>query len=741
MAPWLAEQRAIQPDSADSGRVLLLDLAQQLATLQGRCDAVLVMRVRPPQVRAAIERPVAHSTVVVTLVSDVPGARRTSWASTTWPPGGAIPRPRCWPASSGRGRAHRHRDGSREAARPRRAAVRLRAGDGRRAPAPHAAAGHRGPGPLLTAPSRVGQAAEEGAELAALGTASALARGIQAALAPAGGQQRHLARHEPTPHARPRCSTAWPMPSSTRTPAMRCAPHAASRWPRCPASGCWPTRARIRIDIFLKDNPMITLGVDIGVRREGGAGRRRRPRHRRAAASRSASAAHPGWSEQSPTTGGPPPRRARRAEGISTRPELADTAAIGLSGQITAPLVGADAPRCAPCMLWNDGRSDVGVHRSSSATGRTARGDRQHRDARPPAPKGRLVRKHRGGRVRASPRVLLPKGPAALEVTGDSQAEDMSDARHALARRRRAALVGGRAGRHWGSRWRRCRAPGGRQSEVAGQLRPELAARWGMRRAPLLAGGAGDNAAGGRGRGTPGGAKISFDSARAGAGATTREVPRPTARARCILPSAKRGAEHLAPDGRAAVGVTSRHGPALSQTVAKRSTPTRRPARWFAPPPAASARRTTTPAMRRFPRPTADTCGCRHDAGRAEGVAYSCATRSSRRPPGTALSETADKSAAARARRLWCRPSPRAGHHPATGGRARSAAPSARPGWRAWRRATDSRRVNTGHLAAKPAARGAARSATTSGNASTRWRASSRADIAQERDVTGQTPP
>ena len=49
-------------------------------------------------------------------------------------------------------------------------------------------------------------------------------------------------------------------------------------------------------------------------------------------------------------------------------------------------------------------------------------------------------------------------------------------------------------------------------SEAAGQLRPELVSRWGFRRAPLIAGGAGDNAAGAVGVGAvhPGDAFVSL---------------------------------------------------------------------------------------------------------------------------------------------------------------------------------------------------------------------------------------
>lgn len=76
LAPWLIEQRAaatVQTVDVFSPSAV----AQKLAELQAQCDAVVVMAQDHPQVRAAIDDLVAHGTVVVTLVSDVPAARRS----------------------------------------------------------------------------------------------------------------------------------------------------------------------------------------------------------------------------------------------------------------------------------------------------------------------------------------------------------------------------------------------------------------------------------------------------------------------------------------------------------------------------------------------------------------------------------------------------------------------------------------------------------------------------------------
>jgi len=76
LMPWLAEQRAaaaIQRADVFSPEAL----ARHLSGLRGRCDAVVVMGLDHPLVRAAIDDLVAHDIVVVTLVSDVPGSRRS----------------------------------------------------------------------------------------------------------------------------------------------------------------------------------------------------------------------------------------------------------------------------------------------------------------------------------------------------------------------------------------------------------------------------------------------------------------------------------------------------------------------------------------------------------------------------------------------------------------------------------------------------------------------------------------
>jgi len=76
VTPWLAEQRASA--AVQRADVFSPDaLARHLSTLKGRCSAAVVMALDHPVVRAAIDDLVTQGTLVVTLVSDVPGSRRS----------------------------------------------------------------------------------------------------------------------------------------------------------------------------------------------------------------------------------------------------------------------------------------------------------------------------------------------------------------------------------------------------------------------------------------------------------------------------------------------------------------------------------------------------------------------------------------------------------------------------------------------------------------------------------------
>jgi xylulokinase len=191
--------------------------------------------------------------------------------------------------------------------------------------------------------------------------------------------------------------------------------------------------------------------------------------------------------------------------------ELADTAAIGLSGQMHgATLLDAAGAVLRPCILWNDGRSDVEC--AELERDWPALRDITGNIAMPgfTAPKLLWVRKHQPELFARVAKVLLPKAYLRLRL-GGGYVEDMSDA----------------SGTLWLDVGRRCWSEAAlaacglrldqmprliEGSEVAGELSAELVARWGFRRAPLIAGGAGDNAAGAVGVGAvhPGDAFVSL---------------------------------------------------------------------------------------------------------------------------------------------------------------------------------------------------------------------------------------
>ena len=204
-----------------------------------------------------------------------------------------------------------------------------------------------------------------------------------------------------------------------------------------------------------------------------------------------------GWSEQAPADwiAAAEAVMAQLAGQIS----LASVRAIGLSGQMHgATLLDAADQVLRPCILWNDTRS----HAEAAAL-----------DAQPAfraisgnivfpgftAPKLDWLRQHEPALWAKVAKVLLPKDYLRLWLTGehvaemsdaagtswlDTGARDWSDdllAATGLSRTQMPRLVEG--------------------SEVSGQLRPELASRWGLPAGVVVAGGGGDNAASGVGVG------------------------------------------------------------------------------------------------------------------------------------------------------------------------------------------------------------------------------------------------
>jgi xylulokinase len=183
---------------------------------------------------------------------------------------------------------------------------------------------------------------------------------------------------------------------------------------------------------------------------------------------------------------------------------------IGLSGQMHgATLLDASERPLRPAILWNDGRSEAeclaleaAVPESRAITGNLAMPGFT-------APKLAWVREHEPECFSRVACVLLPKDYLRLRMTGE-RASDMSDAS--------GTLWLDVAGRCWSDTMldacdlRADAMPKLYEgSEVTGQLLPEVAARWGCREVPVVAGG-GDQAAGAVGAGVvrPGEASLSL---------------------------------------------------------------------------------------------------------------------------------------------------------------------------------------------------------------------------------------
>jgi xylulokinase len=237
---------------------------------------------------------------------------------------------------------------------------------------------------------------------------------------------------------------------------------------------------------------------------------------------------HTGWSEQAPedwwaaACAGLDDLKARHPA------ELAETTAIGLSGQMHgATLLDARGQVLRPCILWNDGRSDAECAELErdwpalrSVTGNIAMPGFT-------APKLLWVKKHEPALFERVAKVLLPKAWLRWKLSG-AYAEDMSDASGTLwldvGARRWSAEALAATGLRPDQMPRLVEG-----SEVAGELSSALTARWGFRRAPLIAGGAGDNAAGAVGVGAvhPGDAFVSLGTSGVLWATTAQFAPNP----------------------------------------------------------------------------------------------------------------------------------------------------------------------------------------------------------------------
>lgn len=198
-----------------------------------------------------------------------------------------------------------------------------------------------------------------------------------------------------------------------------------------------------------------------------------------------------GWSEQDPAHWIAAADAVLR--GLAGQVDLSAVRGIGLSGQMHgATLLGADDAVLRPCILWNDTRS--------AAQAAALDADPQFRAISGnivfpgfTAPKIAWVREHEPQIAAQIAKVLLPKDYLRLWLTGEYVAE-MSDAAGTSwldtgARDWSGALLAATGL----DRSHMPRLVEG--SDVSGQLRPDLAARYGLPKSLPVAGGGGDNAA------------------------------------------------------------------------------------------------------------------------------------------------------------------------------------------------------------------------------------------------------
>ncbi len=204
---------------------------------------------------------------------------------------------------------------------------------------------------------------------------------------------------------------------------------------------------------------------------------------------------HAQWSEQDPESWWQAVLSGIDEIHASHASTLASCSAIGLSGQMHgATLLDAAGSVLRPCMLWNDGRSAVQCREFEAAWPASRRVTGNLAMPGFTAPKVMWVREHEPDTFARIATVLLPKAYVRWRLCGE-KIEDMSDAS--------GTLWLDVAARRWSdAALATCGLTSAQMphlvegSAPAGVLHHALASRWGMSRAPLIAGGAGDNAAG-----------------------------------------------------------------------------------------------------------------------------------------------------------------------------------------------------------------------------------------------------
>jgi xylulokinase len=208
----------------------------------------------------------------------------------------------------------------------------------------------------------------------------------------------------------------------------------------------------------------------------------------------------PGYSEQDPADWIAACEAALDALKISHSRQLAAVKGIGLSGHMHgATLIDASHNVIRPCILWNDTRSHIEAAQLDAIPAfRALTGNIVFPGFT--APKLVWVKNNEPANFARVAKVLLPKDYLRLWLTGETISE-MSDS----------------AGTSWLDTGKRAWSAGlldhcdmdesqmpslVEGSEAGGHLRRDLAARWGIAGTPVVAGGAGDNAAAAIGMGT-----------------------------------------------------------------------------------------------------------------------------------------------------------------------------------------------------------------------------------------------
>jgi xylulokinase len=202
----------------------------------------------------------------------------------------------------------------------------------------------------------------------------------------------------------------------------------------------------------------------------------------------------PTWSEQDPEDWCRAAAKTLDELRANKSLHMARVASIGLSGQMHgATLLDKKDQPIRPAILWNDGRADLECEQLESICTRSR--EISGNIAMPgfTAPKLLWVKNNEARKFAAVRKVLLPKDYVRWWLSGD-YISDMSDAA--------GTLWLDVAARAWSEEMLAATGLGVEHmprlvegTEPAGELRADLARRWGMKTPPRIAGGASDNAA------------------------------------------------------------------------------------------------------------------------------------------------------------------------------------------------------------------------------------------------------